>query len=178
MKRILVVAAASAAFTASPVFAQETDVGGVKVGLVGGYDVINLEGGGAEESDSGIVYGLTAGYDIDSGDAIIGLEAEVSDTSISDDVGDAGLDLYGGLRLGLQTGDASLVYVKAGYTNVDIDGFDNLEGIRVGAGYEKNFGSVFGRVEYRYSNYNVSDVIASNLNGNRNQIVLTVGGSF
>ncbi|NNC52664.1 MAG: hypothetical protein HKO08_06470 [Erythrobacter sp.] len=181
MKKIAIAAAIGAAMTATPALAQEDtsdDMGGIKVGVVGGYDVISLEVATDTERESGVVYGLTAGWDIDTGDTIIGIEAEVSDTSISDDFGDAGLDIYGGLRLGLQVGEEDLIYLKAGYSNVDIELADNLEGARVGVGYERSFGGVFGRLEYRYTTYNVSDVIAPSVNGNRNQVVLTLGGSF
>lgn len=180
MKKFTFLAAAAAATFATPAFAQdEADNGGFFVGLVGGYDVINLEdAAGNDADDTGVVYGLTAGYDVDTGAAIIGIEGEVSDTSISDDVGDAGVDIYGGVRVGYEMDDNDIIYVKAGYSNVDIEDFDNLEGVRVGAGFEHNFGGFIGRFEYRYSNYNVSDVILEELNGNRHQAVFTIGGKF
>ena len=181
MKKFTILAAAAAATFATPAFAQDGDTGdngGFFIGAVGGYDVINLEEGGNDADDTGLVYGLTAGYDVDTGKAIIGIEAEVTDTTISDDVGDAGLDIYGGVRLGYEMDDNDIIYVKAGYSNVDIDFVDNLEGIRVGAGFEHNFGGFVGRFEYRYSNYNVSDVLLIDVNGNRHQAVFTLGAKF
>lgn len=182
MKKFAVLVALGAAAVSTPAFAQgagEADNGGFFIGAVAGYDVINLEdSAGNDADDTGIVYGLTAGYDIDTGSALIGVEAEVTDTSISDNVGNAGLDIYGGLRLGYEMDNDDILYLKAGYTNVDIDLADNLEGVRVGTGWEHNFGRFASRVEYRYSNYNVSDVLNADINGNRHQLVVTLGGKF
>ena len=181
MRKFSVALAIALAAAATPAMAQDNgDLGGFSIAAIGGYDVISVEGGngGPVDRDSGVVYGIAAGYDVDTGDAILGIEAEVSDTSISDGVGDAGLDLYAGLRVGYQIDDNGMVYLKAGYSNVDVDGFDNLDGARVGAGYEHSFGSVFGRLEWRYTTYNVSDTLGVNVNGNRNQIVLAIGSKF
>ena len=182
MKKLTFIAAAAVATFATPAFAQDmgdADNGGLFVGALAGYDTVQLESAGGEDADDqGVLYGVTAGYDIDVGKAVLGIEAEVSDTTISDDVGDAGLDIYGGLRLGYEMDDNDIIYLKAGYTNVDIDDADNLEGVRVGGGFEHNFGGFFGRLEYRYSNYNVSDVVDEDLNGNRHQIGVTVGAKF
>lgn len=178
MKKLTLVLAASAAFAATPVMAQDTDSGGLFVGATAGYDTINLEAAGTDEDDSGVFYGLVVGYDVDAGAATIGLEAEVSDTSISDEVGETGLDIYGGVRLGYEMDANDVIYIKAGYTNVDVDLTDNLEGVRVGGGFEHNFGGFVGRLEYRYSNYNVSDVLMADINGNRHQIGVTLGARF
>ena len=180
MKRISIALALGAALVAVPAAAQEetTDHGGFKVGAVAGYDVINLEVGGVSGNDSGVVYGVTAGYDIQSGKGIIGAEVEVTDTSISDGVGNAGLDLYAGLRLGYEMDANDLIYLKAGYSNVDVDLSDNLEGVRVGAGFEHEFDGFFGRLEYRYSTYNVSEALGFEANDNRHQVVVSVGAKF
>ena len=50
--------------------------------------------------------------------------------------------------------------------------------MRLGAGYERRFGNLFGRFEYRYTTYNLGDVIDESLNGNRNQLVVTFGAAF
>lgn len=182
MKKYAAMVALAAAAISTPAFAQDTgdaDNGGFFVGALAGYDVINLEdAAGNDFDDTGIVYGVTAGFDIDTGKAILGVEAEISDTSISDDVGDAGLDIYGGLRLGYEMDNDDVLYLKGGYTRVDTDGADEFEGVRLGTGWEHNFGAFMSRVEYRYSNYNVSDVLNADVNGNRHQIVLVLGGKF
>jgi outer membrane immunogenic protein len=178
MKKFAFLAAAAAATIATPAMAQDADKSGVFVGVVGGYDTINLEAGGDVANDNGLTYGITAGYDVDAGPALIGIEAEITDTTISDEVGNAGLDIYAGLRLGLDLDANDVVYVKAGYSNLDIDLQDNLEGVRVGAGWEHDFGGFFGRFEYRYTNYNVSDVLQLDVNTNRHQAVVAIGTKF
>lgn len=180
MKTFSVSLALGAALIAAPAAAQDADTnnGGFFVGVVGGLDVINLEVGAADDAESGAVYGVTAGYDIKSGSALIGVEAELTDTSISSDVGNAGLDIYGGLRLGLEMDENDIIYIKGGYSRVDVDLADDLEGIRVGAGFEHDFGGFFGRLEYRYSSYNASEVLGVNANDNRHQVVVAVGAKF
>lgn len=182
MRKLTVMAAAALAAFASPAMAQDgdTDQGGAWVGGVAGLDVVSLEAGGISDRDTGLVFGLAAGYDVDTGNALFGVEVEVSDTTVgTGGVGDAGVDLYAGIRAGLEVDDNDVIYLKAGYSNVDVDLFNNLDGARVGVGYEKRLnGSLFGRLEYRYTTYNVSDTLGVDVNGNRNQIVLVIGGKF
>lgn len=178
MKKFAFLAAATAAMIATPAVAQDADNGGLYFGVVGGYDTINVEAGGDIESDTGLVYGVTAGYDVDTGSALFGVEVEATDTSISDGVGDAGIDFYAGLRVGLKADANDVIYLKAGYTTVDVDLDENLEGVRVGAGWEHSFGRFFGRLEYRYSNYNISDVLELAVNSNRHQAVVAIGAKF
>lgn len=180
MNKLAIALALGAALASAPAAAQdsESNGGGLFVGVVGGLDVINLEVGATSDAESGVVYGVTAGYDIKSGNALIGVEAELTDTSISDGVGNAGLDIYGGLRLGLDMDQNDIIYLKAGYSRVDVDLADDLEGIRVGAGFEHDFGGFFGRLEYRYSSYNASEVLGLNANDNRHQVVVAVGAKF
>ncbi|MBL7598920.1 porin family protein, partial [Escherichia coli] len=72
-----------------------------------------------------------------------------------------GRDLYVGARVGFTVGGNALIYAKGGYTNGRITGetgnvrvSDNLDGFRLGAGVEHAFGQrLYGKVEYRYSNY-------------------------
>lgn len=181
MKKFALLAAAAAATFATPAFAQDAgdaDNGGLFVGVTGGYDVINTEQGNVDADDTGVVYGFTAGYDFDSGKAIFGVEAELTDSSIDNIAGDPALDIYGGVRVGYEMDDNDIIYLKAGYTNVDTDFADNLEGVRVGAGFEHNFGGFTGRFEYRYSTYNLSDVVNFDINNNRHQAVITLGAKF
>ncbi len=164
-----------AAMVAAPAAAQEaTDNSGFFVGLVAGLDVINVDDGATDASEEGLVYGVTAGYDVDTGGALIGVEVEVSETTIDN----TDLDIYGGLRLGLPMDDNDVIYIKGGYTNLDIDFFENLEGFRVGAGVEHSFGTLKLRGEYRYSGYNANDVFGANFDANRHQVMLVLGGKF
>lgn len=77
----------------------------------------------------------------------------------------AGRDLSAVVRLGTKLGGSTSVYVLGGYTNARIkytydDGLNrdsvsgNGDGFRLGAGFKLNFNERFyGKVEYRYSNY-------------------------
>lgn len=180
MKTLSTALALGAALIAAPAAAQDasSNNGGFFVGVVGGLDVINVEVGAEDDAESGVVYGVTAGYDIKSGSAIVGVEAELTDTSISSGVGNAGLDIYAGMRFGLEMDENDIIYIKGGYSRVDVDLADNLEGVRLGAGFEHNFGGFFGRLEYRYSSYNISEVVGFDANDNRHQVVVAVGAKF
>lgn len=143
MKKFALLAACGAAFFATPTFAQETEMGGLRVEVIGGYDIAKLtideEVAGEELSDDegGIAYGVAVGYDAFFKGAFLGAEVELSEatTGVSEtyagdfdgfDVDgtaslDAGRDLYVGARLGTYLGDGNLFYVKGGYTNASIE---------------------------------------------------------
>ncbi len=118
---------------------------------------------------------------------------------------DAGGDFYIGLRGGAQVSSNMMIYAKAGYTHatIDIDGagtvngqpftFDDgigLDGLRLGIGGEMTFsGNFYGKLEYRYSNYNGGDLdIAGQdvdldaafgkMDADRHQVVLGAGLRF
>jgi outer membrane immunogenic protein len=170
-------AALLAGTVATPALAQSNAGGtftGLRVeGIVGG-DRVQADG-----HEDGVVYGVGVGYDMQMGGAVVGIEAEASDSSADvcdkdvDVTGDrlcigAKRDLYVGGRVGAAVGTSTLIYGKAGYTNARF-GFDyddggngsndfgdgrNLDGVRVGAGVETLLGSnSFVKAEYRYSNY-------------------------
>jgi outer membrane immunogenic protein len=164
---------------------------GFRAEIHGGWDHIRGDGDG----ESGIVYGIGAGYDFDIGKKAelgIDLSADLSTieecrTSVvlANDRAclDAGRDLAAALRLGYKVSPNGTVYALAGYTNARFH-FDyttpagvrtrdgrNLDGFRLGAGYQHMFGEkVYGKVEYRYSNYE-NDV-------SRHQALLGVGVKF
>ena len=118
------------------------------------------------ETRSGLLYGIGAGYDLRSRNAVFGIEGEVADSTTDDCAGgvclEAGRDLYIGGRVGAVVSPNVLLYAKAGYTNARVvatvgsvrDG-TNLDGIRAGAGIEWAIPHtpVSLRAEYRYSNY-------------------------
>lgn len=163
------------------------------------------------ESANGIVYGAAAGYDIDLGTMVIGAEAELTDSTADSDYGDpsdnfglgtvdTGRDIYVGARAGFKVTPSTLLYAKGGYTNarynfVGTDGTTEYEqhldtdGWRVGAGIEQKIGTnAFGKIEYRYSNYNegeidfeadgVADTDRFNIDTDRHQVVASVGMRF
>jgi outer membrane immunogenic protein len=179
---------ASTAF-AAPALAQDSEPNftGLRVGILGGYDTVRP--GSSEDSDiegddqnvDGFLYGVEAGYDLALGGALIGVEAEYSDSTGKVNVNSsdpdffgfgsvgAGRDIYVGLRAGVLANPSTLIYAKGGYTNARLnilandgttefeDNFE-LDGWRLGAGVEHAFGrNMYAKLEYRYSNYTSAD---------------------
>lgn len=158
--RILATAALALVAAATPAFAQEGSFQGPRVEVVGGWDRVNSDGDGK----SGFTYGGGLGYDLQRGSAVFGVEGEVTGSTVKDCVANtclkAGRDLYAGVRVGGEILPGTLLYAKGGYTNARVtlesptlDTGRNLDGYRLGAGVEKQFGMFYGKVEYRYSNY-------------------------
>lgn len=198
-----VLAIAALATLSTPAMAQEaTSIGGLKIGLVGGYDRVELKGGDSKMSGEDFVYGVTAGYDIQSGNAIVGAEVEFSDPETKIGLGDGDDDnapyiradrqLYAGLRVGGEVLPSLLLYGKGGYVNSKFgvvfggdDGAklmftDKMEGYRLGAGAEYLRGNAFGRLEYRFTDLGKYRDILDNggLNVQRHQVVLAAGLRF
>ena len=168
-------AAFLAASVATPAFAQDTApfTGFRLEGLVG-YDSAGNED---VDNDSGVAYGVGAGYDFQMGNMVAGIEGEYADSTVDECVQDfevagdelcaqVGRDLYVGGRIGSLVGPQTLLYGKAGYTNArleteydpvtgdNVEVGDNLDGVRLGAGLEHAIGpNSFVKAEYRYSNY-------------------------
>lgn len=198
-KLILAALAASSAF-AAPAFAQDTAANpvftGPRVAALGGYDAIrpgsdvdsDLEGD--DQTVDGFLYGGEIGYDFAAGGALIGVEAEISDSTGKVETNTADPDFFGfgrvetdrdlylGLRAGVLASPRALVYVKGGYTNArldvvasdgvtDTDANFKLDGYRLGAGVEYAVGNSFlqngfVKLEYRYSNYGDSEFELAN----------------
>ena len=155
-----VLAAALAAGLAAPAMAQDDAAfTGFRVEALVGYDNANVP---TIKNPDGVVYGVGAGYDFALGGTVLGVEAEASDSTAKVNLGGgfhvkAGRDLYVGGRAGVVVG-SGLLYAKAGYTNARITltgvGSANGDGVRGGVGYEFALsGKMYGKVEYRYSNY-------------------------
>lgn len=186
----LLVAGSLVAFSA-PAMAQDSgsNFDGFRVQGVAGYDA--LQAGSSVDDDSnvdndqsidGVVYGVQAGYDIDLGGAVVGLEAELTDSSAKTEFADgdfegfgfgevdAGRDLFLGARVGAKMAPDLLLYAKGGYTNAKLNILANdgtteyredfdLDGWRAGAGVEYAINpSTFVNLEYRYSNYSKGEV--------------------
>lgn len=162
------------AAAATPALAQDqAPFTGPRVEGLIGWDRLQASG----DHDDAIGYGVAAGYDMQMGGALVGVDAEYSDSDTRSCVGartaadprlcvKAGRDLYAGGRVGTLVTPSMLLYAKAGYTNAQAkltsdDGTDqitldksNLDGVRVGGGAEYAMGTnSFVKAEYRYSNY-------------------------
>ncbi len=161
MRILATTALALVAATATPAFAQDGSFQGPRAEVTGGWDRVEADGEGA----SGFVYGGAIGYDLQRGSAVFGVDAEVTGSTAKETEAGvtvkAGRDLYAGVRAGVVVAPSTLLYAKGGYTNGRVIGeaagirvADNLDGFRLGAGVERQFGQRFyGKVEYRYSNY-------------------------
>lgn len=207
MRKILL-AIVLAGASATPALSQSSETssfGGLRVEALLGYDMLRsgdddnqqvAEQGGSDSVD-GVTYGVGAGFDLDLGGIVAGIEGEFSDSTGKQKEEDSlegidvaaglsiGRDLYVGGRLGFKPGPSTLIYAKGGYTNTRINAFAeidgesfndhaNANGFRLGAGVEQLFGpNAYGKLEYRYSRYSkleLGDELASEIgqdNGSR-----------
>ncbi|HEX8400560.1 MAG TPA: outer membrane beta-barrel protein [Allosphingosinicella sp.] len=188
MRAYLVGLSVIAAMTA---FASPCSAEGFRAEVHGGFDRVNSD----EEGDSGAVYGIGLGYDLAVGNGgFVGVDLSFDDSSQKEcEVGSivandelcvrAGRDLSAGVRGGIMLGERGKLYALAAYSNARFKASyttptsattregANLDGFRLGAGYQhKIAGGAYGKVEYRYSNYE-ADV-------DRHQVLLGVGFEF
>ena len=193
MKKVLFLAAAgSMVAIASPAMAQDLDAftGFRLEGLVG-YDSIRPgskddidNAGDLDQSINDVTYGVGAGYDMNMGGVVLGVEGEWMKSQAKTDYDtfgftefgvaniEAGRDLYAGVRVGVPLGSKALIYAKGGYTNArfNVLATDNVtdtqtdidvDGWRAGAGAELALSkNMFVKAEYRYSNYGQGEVQA------------------
>jgi outer membrane immunogenic protein len=193
---------ASAAF-AAPAFAQDSDqsFSGPRVEALVGWDHIQDDSIYGVSKD-GVTYGGAIGYDLQRGNAVFGVEGEITGASTRDRdngvlvAGDslrvkADRDLYVGGRLGFVVGSRALIYAKGGYTNagfdttynspsstpaINIHEKDHVDGWRLGAGAEvKLTGKIYAKAEYRYSNYSSDD---NGIDAKRHQVLGGLGVRF
>ncbi len=186
MKSIIFATASLAALIAAPAAHAE----GVRAEVHGAYDNVSVAG----ESGDGVGYGVAVGFDKNIGSAMfIGVEASFDDSTTKECVRDvsvagdracvaAGRDLSAVVRMGYNLSETGKLYLLAGYTNARVIASykngatttragDNADGLRAGAGYQFGISSkVYGKVEYRYSNYE-ADI-------SRHQGLVGVGISF
>jgi len=184
MRKLMVATLLAGATVATPVLAQ--DVGptftGPRVEAILGYDRtgagsdVDNDNGNDDQKIDGLLYGVGAGYDVNLGSAVVGVEGEWTNSTskssrrvYTDQFGfgrvKQGRDLYVGARAGILADPATLVYVKGGYTNTKLnvlagntnestDEAFKLNGWRIGAGVERAINAnTFAKVEYRYSKY-------------------------
>jgi len=161
-KIILSALVGTAAIAATPAFAQDNGAAfsGGHVEAITGYDHVS-DGGG-----SGVLYGIGAGYDYRTRNAVVGIEGEVLESTTGECAGntcvDASRDFYIGGRVGAVVAPNVLLYGKIGYSNArvqvttgNVSDSTNLDGVRAGAGLEWQFRNspLSLRAEYRYTNY-------------------------
>lgn len=125
--------------------------------------------------DSGVSYGVEAGYDIDNGGLLFGPYASFDATSI--DGADYGLGL--GLRAGTRVSPTVLVYGKGGYVLGKAEGEEN-GGYQIGAGLEFDLGPrLYVKGEAVYSDFgSVLAVNGFDINLERFQGLAAVGVRF
>lgn len=189
MRKLCVALMLAGSAVATPALAQSTNptFTGPRVEGTIGYDAlaagssVDNDNGRDDQSVDGLLYGVGLGYDIAVGGALIGAEAELSDSTgksdrndYTDDFGygrvEAGRDIYLGARAGILARPDTLVYVKGGYTNaklnilagnsdVETDNSFELDGWRLGAGAEHALSpNSYVKLEYRYSKYEEGDI--------------------
>ncbi len=96
-----------------------------------------------------VTWGVEAGYDWNLNGTIVGAQIEYQD-DFDDEMG---RELAATARVGMPVGQRSLVYVSAGYSNLDF-GPQDIDGVRIGGGLEisTTSGALF-KLEQRYGNY-------------------------
>jgi len=185
MRKMMVATFLAGSAIAGPALAQDVapTFTGPRVEAILGYDHVGAgsdidnDNGRDDQSIDGLLYGVGAGYDVNLGSAVVGVEGEFTNSTaksnrhdFTDDFGfgrvKQGRDLYIGARAGILADPATLVYVKGGYTNSKLkvlagdtnettDTAFKLDGWRIGAGVERAINTnTFAKLEYRYSNYN------------------------
>jgi len=184
-------AAGSLLAVSTPAMAQNYDdtFTGFRLEALAGFDA-NTAGSDVDDdidedndqTSEGLAYGAAVGYDYNAGPVVVGVEAELTDSTAETDVVDGdfegfglgdvetGRDIYVGARVGALITPDALLYAKGGYTNARYDiesSFDGEEfrqsvdadGFRVGAGAEYAFGAnTYAKLEYRYSNYSDAEL--------------------
>jgi len=198
MRFLIASAMLATAAIATPALAQDAPAPttdkpfqGFSITAITGIDGTSALGDNA----TGVMYGGQVGYDLQSGKAVFGVEAEaagastkycVSPTATTRFCDKAGRDLYVGGRVGYVVGKSTMIYAKGGYTNArdtvtytdsvtpanNSRGAGNQDGWRAGVGVETKLGTnLVAKAEYRYSNYSNSDY-------SRNQGVVGLGFRF
>lgn len=141
MKKYLAPLAAAAAFVATPAMAN--DYAGVRAEVTAGLDDVT---GGVDPTK--VTYGAGVGLDAQLyKNVVVGVEATLDNVFDRRNVGAAA-------RVGYVVADKALVFAKVGYANWKQTTTRELDGLRVGGGVEANlYGPVYGKVEYRYTDF-------------------------
>lgn len=140
MKNYMIAVAATAAAFATP--AMAADFSGPRLEVTAGADDVT---NGVDPTE--VAYGAGAGYDLQIGKVVVGVEATVDNVFDRRDLGVGG-------RLGYVINDNVLAYGKVGYSNFKPTTRLELEGLRLGGGLEVNLaGPVYAKAEYRYTDF-------------------------
>lgn len=138
VKKLLLAVVAASVF-ATPAIAQDAEsFSGFRIEALGGYDSVGVSveeevaGDEANERKGGLLYGIGAGYDVSVGNFTVGVEAEISESTVGQDFAiddefdgsviegtgslEAAHDIYVGARLGTRLSGSTLFYVKGGYS--------------------------------------------------------------
>ena len=201
MRNIAISMLAAAAALAAPAAAQNGPdapapaparaFSGFRVEALLGWDHTEI----LDDDQGAPLYGIGLGYDYQTGRAVLGLEAEASESNnngcLSNIIApgdrfcsETGRDLYLGARAGLIVGPRVLLFAKAGYVNTRFNeeydpggggavtpGHFDLDGLRVGGGAEFAITrNVFIRAEGRYTDYHNG--------GNRGALLGAIGFRF
>ena len=193
MRKIMVATLLAGSAVASPALAQDAapTFTGARVEAILGYDhtgagsSVDNDNNRDDQSIDGLLYGVGAGYDVNLGSAVVGVEGEFTDSTAKSSRHDftdqfgfgrvkQGRDLYIGARAGILANPQTLVYVKGGYTNTKLgvlagdtnqttDTSFKLDGWRIGAGVERAINAnTFAKLEYRYSKYDDAHIDFAN----------------
>lgn len=146
MKKTLFVAAAAATLVATPALANPFT--GVRAEVTAGVDDVTSQVRARDIDLTDVTYGAGVGFDAELyNNVIVGVEANIDNVFDRRNVGASA-------RLGYVIRDAVLVYGKVGYANWKQTTSTELEGLRLGGGVEANIaGPVYGKVEYRYTDF-------------------------
>lgn len=185
LKNIIALAIAATALTAAPAMAQEFTGPRVEARL--GFDSATLNANGGQAT--GLSYGGGIGYDYALSPKVrLGVEAAVDSSTADKEFrgllrADARRDIEVGGRLGYLVSPNTMFYAKAAYSNAQVGysldtgtgrvgiGHSTGDGYRVGGGVEVAASKhVYGKVEYRYSDYGNGD--------QRNQVLTGIGYRF
>lgn len=141
MKKIIAYIAAGALLATSSVAAAK-GFEGPFLEANAGYDDVT---GQIDTKD--VVYGATAGYNVDINGVIVGADVSVDNVFDRSDVGVSG-------KLGYNINDRVMPYAKVGYANFRDVFSRKLDGLRVGGGLELNLTkNLYTKVEYRYTDF-------------------------
>ncbi len=146
MKNYMIALAIAGATLATPAMANPFT--GVRAEVTAGVDDVTAKVRANDIDLTDVTYGAAVGFDAELyKNVIVGFEANLDNVFDRRNVGASA-------RLGYVIKDAVLVYGKVGYANWKQTTTRELEGLRLGGGVEANIaGPVYGKVEYRYTDF-------------------------